>query len=60
MELTIHLHPSVKVNNAWSCTSTPPYVFMGWYLVKHGNNFTLFYLLLDVLPLLFRQLLVLT
>jgi len=27
----------------WSYTSTPPYVFMTWYLVKHEDNFT-FYL----------------
>jgi hypothetical protein len=32
--------PSVEVRNAWSYTSTPPYVFMTWYLVKHGGNFT--------------------
>jgi hypothetical protein len=32
---------SVKVKNGWSCTSTPQYVFMAWYLVKHGDNFTL-------------------
>jgi hypothetical protein len=30
---------SVEVNNAWSYTSTPPYVFMTWCLVKHKNNF---------------------
>jgi hypothetical protein len=24
----------------WSCTSTRPYVFMAWYLVKHGDNLT--------------------
>jgi len=28
-------HPSsAKVWNAWNYTSTPPYVFMVWYLVK--------------------------
>jgi len=27
----------------WSYTSTPPHVFMVWYLVKHRHNFT-FYL----------------
>jgi hypothetical protein len=32
---------SGKVENAWSCTSTHPYVFMAWYLVKHRNKFTL-------------------
>jgi hypothetical protein len=27
----------------WSYTSTPPYVFMVWYLVKHRDNYN-FYL----------------
>jgi hypothetical protein len=32
---------SAKVKNAWSYTSTPPYVFLVWCLVKHrDNNFT--------------------
>jgi hypothetical protein len=31
---------SVEVKNAWRHTSTPQYVFMAWYLVKHGDNFT--------------------
>jgi len=31
-----HSHPSrVEVKNAWSYTSSPQYVFMVWYLVKH-------------------------
>jgi hypothetical protein len=29
-----------KVKNVWLYTFTPPFVFMVWYLVKHGNNFT--------------------
>jgi hypothetical protein len=32
--------PSVEVKNAWSYTSTPQYVFMVWYFVKHSDNFT--------------------
>jgi hypothetical protein len=24
----------------WSYTSTPQYVFMAWFLVKHRDNFT--------------------
>jgi hypothetical protein len=32
---------STDVKNAWSYTSTPQYVFMAWYLVKHRVNFTL-------------------
>jgi hypothetical protein len=29
---------SVEVKNAWSCTSTPQYVFMAWYLIKQGTR----------------------
>jgi len=52
-----HSPPSIgDVRNTWSYTSTPPYVFMAWclikhrirrlhriawYLVKHRNNFAL-------------------
>jgi hypothetical protein len=31
---------SVKVNKTWAYTSTPPYVFMTSYLVKHTDRFT--------------------
>jgi hypothetical protein len=31
---------SAKVRNAWSCTSTPQYVFMAWCLDKYRDNFT--------------------
>jgi hypothetical protein len=30
---------SAEVKNAWSYTSTPPYVFMALYLAKHRDNF---------------------
>jgi hypothetical protein len=30
---------SAEVKNAWSYTSTPQYVFMAWYLVKHRDSF---------------------
>jgi hypothetical protein len=30
---------SADVTNAWCYTSTPRYVFMAWYLVKHRGNF---------------------
>jgi hypothetical protein len=30
---------SAEVKNEWSCTSTPPYAFMAWCLVKHRDNF---------------------
>jgi hypothetical protein len=33
---------SGEVKNAWSYTSTLPYVFMAWYLVKHRDNFLLY------------------
>jgi hypothetical protein len=33
-----------KVKNKWSYTSTFPYVFMAWCLLKHRDNF-IFYLL---------------
>jgi hypothetical protein len=29
---------SAEVKNAWSYTSTPQYVFMAWYLVKHRDK----------------------
>jgi hypothetical protein len=32
--------PFTDVENAWSYTSTPQYVFMAWCLVKHKDNFT--------------------
>jgi hypothetical protein len=36
-----HSSPSIaKVNSVWRCTSTSPYVYMAWYLVKHRDNFT--------------------
>jgi hypothetical protein len=31
---------SAEVNNAWSYTSWPPYVFMAWCLVQHRDNCT--------------------
>jgi hypothetical protein len=29
---------SADVKNAWSYTSTPSYVFMTWYLIKHRDD----------------------
>jgi hypothetical protein len=37
---------NADVNNPWSYTSTPPYVFTPWYLIKHSDNFT-FYVVID-------------
>jgi hypothetical protein len=35
-----HLLPSsAEVKNTRSYTSTPPYVFMAWYLIKHKIAF---------------------
>jgi hypothetical protein len=31
---------SVEVRNAWRYISTPPYVFLAWYLVKPRDSFT--------------------
>jgi hypothetical protein len=31
---------SAEVKNVWSYTTTPPYVFMMWYLVMIRDNFT--------------------
>jgi hypothetical protein len=31
---------SAEVKNVWHYTSTPQYIFMVWYLVKHRDNFT--------------------
>jgi hypothetical protein len=28
----------VEIKNNWSCTSTPPYAFMAWWLAKHKKN----------------------
>jgi hypothetical protein len=45
------LPSSSEVENAWSYTYTPQYVFMACYLVKHRDNFT-FYLRLYSLHVL--------
>jgi hypothetical protein len=38
---TNHSPPSsVEVKNEWSYTSTPQYVFMAWYFVKHRHTST--------------------
>jgi hypothetical protein len=35
-----HSPPSAaKVKTAWSYTSTPPHVFMVWWLVNYGTHF---------------------
>jgi hypothetical protein len=31
---------NAEVKNALSYTSTPPYIVIAWYLVKHRDNFT--------------------
>jgi hypothetical protein len=47
---------SAEVNNVWSYTSTPQYVFMAWCLIKHRENFTFIYLFLsEVMTLDFLQ-----
>jgi len=32
----------VEIKNVGSSTSSPPYVFMAWYVVMHTDTFTLF------------------
>jgi hypothetical protein len=34
---------TVEVKNAWNYASTPKYVFMAWYLVKHTDSFTFYF-----------------
>jgi hypothetical protein len=34
VKLTTHLHLVPRSKNEWSYTSTPPYAFMAWCLVK--------------------------
>jgi len=29
---------STEAKNSWSYTSTPPYLFMAWYLVEHKGS----------------------
>jgi len=36
--------PSAEVKTAWSYNSTPPYVFIAWYLVEHRGNFPLLHI----------------
>jgi hypothetical protein len=33
------LPSSAAIKNTWSCTSTPPYIYMAWCLVYHRDNF---------------------
>jgi hypothetical protein len=41
------LSSSTEVRNAWCHTSTPQYVFMAWYLVKHRDKFYIYFVLLS-------------
>jgi hypothetical protein len=40
VKLTTRLHLVPRSKNAWSYTSTPQYVFLAWYLVKHKEYFS--------------------
>jgi hypothetical protein len=44
MKLTPHLHLVPRSKNEWSCTFTPQYIFMVWWIIKHKDNFTYRYL----------------
>jgi hypothetical protein len=47
---TLFVQSSVEVKNAWSYTSTLPYIFMAWYILKHRDNctFTFYHICLPV------------
>jgi hypothetical protein len=45
--------PTAMAKNAWSCISTPAFVFMAWRLVKHRCNFTFTHTDLGAQPLSF-------
>jgi hypothetical protein len=34
---------NIDINNGWSFTFTPPYVFVAWRLIKNGISFVLTY-----------------
>jgi len=36
---TSHSPPSSAEVNVWSYNSSPPYVFIAWYLIKHRDKF---------------------
>jgi hypothetical protein len=42
MKLTTHPSCSTKVKNVWSYSFTIPYIFMAYYLIKHGYKFQLY------------------
>lgn len=39
------VHRTSYLMSTWSYTSTPPYVFMVWLLIKHKDSFTVYFLL---------------
>jgi hypothetical protein len=45
---------STDVKNAWRYTSTPKYVFMAWWLVKHRATLPLLYLNNNSKPIIHR------
>jgi hypothetical protein len=46
-----HSLPSTdEVKNLSSCTSTPPYIFMMWCLIKHSDNFIICIRLFSFFP----------
>jgi hypothetical protein len=46
------LSPSAEVENAWRYASTPPYVCMVWYLVKHQGQLYHYLSVLNIMNLL--------
>jgi hypothetical protein len=49
VKLPTHLPSSAEVKNLSSCTSTPPYIFMIWGLIKHRDNFATYFRLFQLL-----------
>jgi hypothetical protein len=39
-EVYCSLPSSTKIKNVWCHTSTPPYIYMAWCIIKHKENFT--------------------
>jgi hypothetical protein len=49
---TDHSHSqSVKVKNVWHYTSTPPYIFIVWYLIMFGKTLPLLHFIRNVMML---------
>jgi hypothetical protein len=50
---------SNEVKNTWSYTSIPPYIFIGWFLIKYRYNFTFIFTVYGNIDLIFSWIFVL-